>query len=200
MSAERKSSRRASQQSGVVVRPLLAAGLGFLEVARAEPARVADLAGWMRRWVVAPGLMPMPGNVFEPGTGIVPLGTGTSGPFAAALDLRVSRLLTVSRVRVAVSLGGLLASPSDDRFLSAAIFTGRVERASGDRGAAWRAAPKVTDRLSDIVLGLFAADVLSNREEYDACLCVCDLCGRVALQPGRLSRTRCEQHEGSIDA
>ena len=195
MSAERKSIRRASQGSGLVVRPVLAAGLSFLEVARAEPVRVAELSAWIRSWLVGPGLMPMPGNVFEPGTGIVPLGTGTSGPFAAALDARLSRLLGVSRVRVAFALGGLVASPSDDRFLSAAIFTGRVERAAGDRGVTWRPSPKMSDRLSDMALAFFAADALSNREEYDACLCVCDVCGQVELQPGRLSRTRCLQHE-----
>jgi hypothetical protein len=198
MVAQRNGIRRASQGSGPVVRPVLAAGLAFLEVARADHVRGPDLVGWFRRWLVAAGTMAMPGNVFEPGTGIVPLGMGTSGPFSDALDLRLSRVLGVSRVRIAVLLGGLLASPCDDRFLTAAVFTGRVERASGDGEPGWRATPKVSDRLSDIALSLFAADALSNREEYDHALCVCDVCGRVWFEQGRLLRTLCPQHEGAF--
>jgi hypothetical protein len=181
-----------------MVRPGLAAGLAFLEVAQAEPVRGADLAAWFRRYLVASGTMTMPGNVFEPGTGIVPLGMGTSGPFANALDLRLSRIIGVSRIRVAVSLAGLLASPCDDRFLNAAVFTGRVERASVDGQQGWRATPKVTDRLSDIALALFAADALSHREEYESGLCVCDVCGQVWMEPGRVPRSLCPQHERSF--
>jgi hypothetical protein len=181
-----------------MVRPGLAAGLAFLEVARAEPVRGADLAGWFRRYLVAPGTMTMPGNVFEPGTGIVPLALGTSGPSAGALDLRLARIIGVSRIRVAVSLAGLLASPCDDRFLTGAVFTGRVERASGDGEPGWRATPKVTDRLSDIALAMFAADALSHREDYDTGLCVCDVCGRVWLEQGRMPRSLCEPHERSF--
>jgi hypothetical protein len=173
---------------------MLAAGMAFLEVARAEPVRGADLMGWFRRWLVAAGTMAMPDNVFEPGTGIVSLAMGSSGP----MDLRLARILGVSRVRIAVMLSGLLASPSDDRFLTAAVFTGRVERAPGDGGPGWHPTPKVSDRLSDIALSLFAADALSNRDEYDSALCVCDVCGRVWFERGRLSRTLCEQHQGTF--
>jgi hypothetical protein len=199
MVAHRDGVRRAPRSSGQMVRPGLAAGLAFMEVAQAEPVRGADLAAWFRRYLVAPGTMTMPGNVFEPGTGIVPLGMGTTGPFSNALDLRLSRIIGVSRVRVAVSLAGLLASPCDDRFLNTAVFTGRVERASGDGGEpGWRPTPKVTDRLSDIALSLFAADALSHREEYESGLCVCDVCGQVWMEPERVPRSLCPQHERSF--
>jgi hypothetical protein len=202
MSAERQEIEGYAGGSGVVVRPVLAAGLAFLdlavEAARAAKIRGGDITAWLKAWLVNPGLMPMPPTVQEPGAGTVAVGTASSGAWATGTDARLCRIVAAASGRVTLTLGGMLASPVDDRFLSAAIHSGRVTRTSGERGPTWRASPSITDRLSDVVLSLFAADALSNRDEYDACLCVCDVCGKVALRPGQLARTRCEEHEESV--
>ncbi len=144
----------------------------------------------------------MPATVSEPLVGTAALGSAISGAWAAGTDARIVRIVAAARARVAATLGGLLAAPVDDRFLSAAIFSGRVQRSTGTtsgraRGS-WLPRPAVADRLSDIVLAVVAADVLSNRDEYDDCLCVCDLCGLVSLDARQLSRTRCEEHEAEM--
>ncbi len=175
------------------IRPTLAAALAFIDGARADAFHAAELVTWLQASLVGPGLMPMPATVQEPGSGTIALATGPS-PWTAAIETRLGRIVATARVRIGVTLSGLLASPVDDWFLTAAIFAGRVVRTSGERGASWQPAPRVTDRLSDIVLSLFAADALSHREEYEACLCVCAVCSRVVLRAGAPLRTRCEAH------
>jgi hypothetical protein len=184
--------------SRIGVRPTLGAALAFLDAARAESMNAADLVHWLQASLVGPGLMPMPGTVQEPGAGTVALAP-SPGPWAAAVETRLGRVVATARVRIGITLSGLLAKPADDRFLAAAIFAGRVARTSGARGSVWQAAPRASDRLSDVVLSLFAADVLSHREEYDACLCVCAVCNRVALRAGALVQTRCGEHGGVRD-
>jgi len=178
------------------VRRSLGAGLAFMNGGSGGSFRHAELTAWLDASLVGPGLMPLPTNVQEPGTGTVTLATGPS-PWAAAMEVRLDRIVGAARVRVAVTLSGLLAKPADDRFLTAAIFAGRVVRVSGDRGSTWQAAPRDSDRLSDIVLSLFAADALSHREEYDARLCVCSVCDRVGLRADAPQRTRCALHGGA---
>jgi hypothetical protein len=200
MGQDRQGSGPRSNVSGVLVRPLLAAGLAFFDVATAEPFHAHALVDWFDESLVRPGIMPLPTSVHEPGAGMVTLAAMSdsrtaSGVLANALEARLGRIVTAARVRVATTLGGLLAIPSEDRFFAAAIFAGRVERTSGNRGSGWRPTPTSAERLSDVVLSLFVADALANREEYDACLCVCRTCGRVALRPGVLDRTRCRVHE-----
>ncbi len=191
-----------SNASGVLVRPLLAAGLAFVDAATADALHARELVAWFSRWLVDPGTMPAPASVHEPGAGMVSLAAvaesrSASGVLAEALETRLGRIVATARVRVGVTLGGLLTTPVDDRFLAAAIFAGRVQRTSGDQGSGWRATPKGTERLSDVVLSLFAADALANREEYEACLCVCGVCSRVAFRPGEVDRTRCPLHDGT---
>jgi hypothetical protein len=198
MAPERDAREEPSHTSGVVVRPVLSAGLAFVDAARAETLHVRELTRWLQAWLVGPGLMDMPATLHEPGAGTISLPPGSSGAWGMALDARLARIVAAARVRIAVTLSGLVASPVDDRFLAAAIFAGRVERTSGEHGSTWRSTPKATDRLSDVVLSLFAADALSNREEYDACLCVCDVCGRITFRPDALARTRCDLHEESL--
>jgi hypothetical protein len=198
MAPERDNLEQPPRASGVVVRPVLSAGLAFVDAARESSFHARELTRWLHAWLVTPGLMEMPATIHEPGTGtvsLVPDGAGSAGAWAGALDARFSRIVATARTRIEATLSGLVASPVDDRFLAAAIFARRVERTSGEHGSTWRATPKAEDRLSDVVLSLFAADALSNREEYDACLCVCDLCGRIAFRPDALARNRCEAHE-----
>ena len=103
--------------------------------------------------------------------------------------------MAMTRWRVIVTLRGLLASPADDRFLQAAIFAGRVRRPQSE----WLAEPRDTDALSDIVLSLFAIDVLSHREFHEQNLCVCDVCGRISYNPKATSRAGCADHVPATD-
>lgn len=196
MAAQRDGFEESPPCSRIGVRPILGAALAFLDAARAESLDAAALTAWIQASLVGPGLMPMPATVQEPGSGTIALATGPS-PWAAAVEVRLARVVSAARVRVGVTLSGLIASPADDCFLTAAIFAGRVVRASGERGATWQPAPRASDRLSDVVLSLFAADALAHREEYDACLCVCAVCSRVALKALAPVRTRCEAHGGA---
>lgn len=183
---------RSQPCSGVVVRPALCAGLTFMDVTRGDAMSGADLYRWLRVNIVDPGLGEMPAWIHEAGMGNVAL--GALGALHPDHEGRVARIASTARVRVAITLAGLVASPPDDRFLAAAIYAGRVLRAPSDRGPAWRAAPRPGDRLSDIVLACFIADILEHREEYDAHLCVCEVCSAVSFSDDPALRTRCERH------
>ena len=98
--------------------------------------------------------------------------------------------------RVVVTLRGLLASPSDDRFLQAALFAGRIKRDKGE----WQARPAETERLSDIVLSLFVVDILSHRDFHEKNLCVCDVCGRLSFDRAQFSRFGCIDHSPKSEA
>jgi hypothetical protein len=203
MPPERDGFPTPARRSGVMARPLVAAGFAFTDAASADSLHARELVAWFSAWFVEPGVMPLPASVHEPGAGMVSLALiaqskRASGHVDEALEARLGRIVTAARTRVGTTLAGLLASPADDRFLSAAIFASRVERSSSSQGSVWRPTPRGTERLSDVVLTLFAADILGNREEYDACLCVCSVCGRVALRTGALDRTRCLEHEGAL--
>src|SRR6185369_15612088 len=73
------------------------------------------------------------------------------------------KLLAMTSLKTVFTLRGLLASPMDDRFVQAAIFSNRVQRLKGT----WLARPPMTAFLSDIVLSLFVVDVLSQRDFYE---------------------------------
>jgi hypothetical protein len=190
-------------ESRVIVRPPLTAALAFVEAARAKVLDVDGLARWVDKHLVEPGLMIKPTTVQEQGHGAVLLAPAAGTESSAA---RARRIVATAYERVTTQLAGLLLRPADDRFLSAAIFSRRVERIGGPAGTGWRACPQPTDRLSGIVLSLFAADVLAHREEYDAGLNVCEVCGKVSLVPdappsvrtlGReIARVRCNEHPG----
>jgi hypothetical protein len=185
----------ASSHSGsrVLLRPVLSAALAFADAAWDDALHFQALVAWFDRFLVKPGVMSMPPSVHEPSTGVASLRDVPTGAWVRPFEIRLAQIVTTTRSRVSTALGGLIRSPVDDRFLAAAIFAGRVVRGDG-RAEGWRPCPKSTDRLSDIVLSLFAADVLSHRDEYDASLCVCGICGRVALLRGASARTRCAEH------
>jgi hypothetical protein len=184
--------------SGVLVRPLLSAGLAFMDAVPKGAFRIRDAVAWFDSYLVVPGFMPRPATIQEPAAGVVPVGEASSGGWVTSLETRMGRVANTARTRVALVLGGLCARPRDDRFLAGTIAAGRVSRMSGDRGPSWRPSPVPADRLSDVVLSVFVADILANREEYDDNLCVCDLCARVSLTPGAEIRNRCEQHLSSV--
>lgn len=99
-----------------------------------------------------------------------------------------------ARARVVGSLRGLIAQPSDNRFLNTAIFTGHVRRARTEGSTAWAPQPRAEDTLGELVLGLFAADVLNRREHYATHLCVCERCGRVRFDDDPRVRHVCPRH------
>ena len=193
--AERMSDAPSPPGSRVIVRALLAAGISFMDGARDGAFGYEELVSWIEQFLVQPGLMPMPASVQEPGIGTLTLEHAPNSAWAASREARAGRIASTARVRVAVHLAGLIASPVDDRFLAAAIFGGRVQRIAGGGGASWRAQPLADERLSDIVLSLFAADALANREDYDRELGVCEVCGRVRFARDAVVRTRCRQHQ-----
>ena len=175
--------------SRTLMRPALAGALAFIEGAQDRTLDARGLTAWLTTYLVKPGTITMPGTVQEPGVAVVSLREMPTGAWAPAFEDRLRTIVGAARVRISVSLQGLLATPPDDRFLTTAIFAGRVDRLAG-----WRPKLKGTERLSDMVLAILAADILAHREEYDASLCVCAICGRVSLRRHAPVRTRCEQH------
>jgi hypothetical protein len=195
--------------SGAIVRPALAAALSFMEMTSGDDCGVAELAGWMKHRLVEPGLMPMAETVHEKGIGSVSLsqaGPDSRAPssgepwdpagrtheaWSAPIEARLTRIVAAARARVAETLRALVAQPGDDRFLAAAIFAGRVQRATTLRGSEWVPSPGVSDRLSDVVLALFAADILAHREDYERGIRVCETCGRMCFGPAAVVEACC---------
>ena len=200
MVAKRRTGVSPQPTSGVLVRPLLAAGLAFMDAVPRNAFRIADaVACGSSRTFVMPGLMPMPATRSRSR----PPAWSRSGRRRAADGSPPSRRAScASRPRRGPGSpwcwAGCARAPRDDRFLAGSIATGKVVRSSGNRGSSWQPSPTVADRLSDIVLSLFVADILAHREEYETNLCVCDLCARVSLTPGAEIRTRCPQHRTSL--
>lgn len=173
-------------------RPALVAGIGFLEASARPGWGVRGLRDWLTEHLVDPGYMRPPIVITEPSAGSITL--HGSGLEAAASQSVLPKVLAAARIRVISALRGLIASPTDDRFLAAAIFAGRVRRRRVHSENEWVAQPETTAPLSGVVLSLFAVDILSHREEYDRRLCVCDVCNRVTFQDGAVRRKSCPDH------
>lgn len=173
----------------------LLAGLTFIEGATSGwTAR--DLADWFRTYGSAMGRKGPPASVSDAVVGTIALTPGAklAGDRVARHD-DLPKLLAMTRWRAVVTLRGLLAQPCDDRFLQAAIFAERVRREKG----AWVAQPRDTDLLSDVVLSLFAVDILSHRDFHEQNLCVCDVCGRISYNPAVTTRSGCGDHVPKTD-
>jgi hypothetical protein len=177
-------------------RPPLVAGLGFLHASAQPGWGVGGLRDWFTEHLVDPGHMRAPVVITEPSAGTIML--HGSGEEAIASQAVLPRVLAAARIRVITALRGLIASPTDDRFLAAAIFAGRVRRRRMQTESQWVAQPEPTAPLSGVVLSLFAVDVLSHREEYDRRLCVCDVCNRVTFQDGEIRRKSCPDHQPQV--
>jgi hypothetical protein len=173
-------------------RPELLAGLAFLEGSRNPSWDAAGLRAWFDEHLVKTGAMMTPVVVTELSAGTVALHGSSSQGLAS--HSRLPRVLTAARSRVLASLRGLLASPTDDRFLMAAIFTGRVRRVRVEKSNRWVVRPEPMATLSSVVLSLFAADVLGHREIYDRSLCICEVCDRVTFDTSLAQRTSCAAH------
>ena len=158
----------------------LMAGLTFVEAATGWGA--ADLARWFTAHARLLGRDEPPARSIRSGH--------------AGLDAQLPRELAMVRWQVILTLRGLLACPADDRFLHAAIFAERVRRGQG----AWRVEAQAGDSLTEIVLALFAVDVLTHREFHEQKLCVCDVCGRISYNPGATTRAGCPDHVPGTEA
>jgi hypothetical protein len=168
-------------------RPLLDAGVAFLEGSASSRWGIEDLRDWMASHLVVRGIMSMPMLVSEPSAGTVPLR-------GAPVHPRSLRLIVVAaRCRVLTALRGLVATPADDRFLSASIFAGRVTRGSVGGISCWVPTPDSATPLSGIVLSLFAADALAHRDTYADLFDECDQCGQMTFHGGGASA--CLEHE-----
>ncbi|WP_437964811.1 hypothetical protein WMF04_34790 [Sorangium sp. So ce260] len=168
-------------------RRALLAALTFVDK---PPESAAALASWFEKHLVAPGRMRRPTYVTEGFSKQVALGLHAA---ADPDEVELHELVEAARFRVLSSLRAFMPPAADDRFLAAAIDEGRVRRA-GD-AALWEPCPREEDLLSDIVLSLFAADILNYREFHDAYLCVCKTCLRIDFDPSRSGRTGCPEHQ-----
>lgn len=174
----------------------LLAGLMFVEGATSSWG-VRDLTEWFVTYGAAMGRTAPPQAVTDAVVGTIALvpGTKITGEKVARIDA-LPKLLAMSRWRVVVTLRGLLSQPADDRFLQAAIFAERVRREK----SAWVAQPRDNDLLSDIVLSLFAVDILTQRSFHEQNMCVCDVCGRISYNPASTTRSGCSDHLPKTDS
>jgi hypothetical protein len=108
---------------------------------------------------------------------------------AGALELRT--ILTEARGRVVAELAGWNRDPASDLFLHALAHAGALRRTSTGR---WSPTASARMRLSDLVLALFATDILDRRETYVLRLCVCKTCGRISFDPALGERSGCAEH------
>ena len=189
--------RRLSSSSGVQRGPLLG-GLAFLDGSGAGWG-CWELAGWLEDHLVGPGRLPrLPSQVHEAELGSIAIDPRWSEVRrSGGLGIEhLPRLLEAARTRILETLGRFLPPTGDDGFLHAAIFGRRVVRAPTSAGSTWVPTVRESDGLSDIVLALFAADVLAHREFHDANLCVCRTCGTVTFEPPAREdhRATCAEH------
>lgn len=172
-------------------RAALLAGLSFVEGAGGWSRD--DLGRWFQTYSSALGRDTAPPAVWESAAGGPPL--PLDGP-TSTRPAQLPRVLAMARWQVILTLRGLLANPPDDRFLHAAIFSGRVRRGQGN----WLVVPREDDPLSQVVLALFAADILTYREFHEQNLCVCDVCGRISYDPRATTRAGCADHVPATEA
>ena len=169
-------------------RAAIAGGVAFLEAGEREWSNV-DLVAWLDEHLVRPGYMLRPHTIRERETPPVDLQ-------ADSVCADVSALVQRSTQRVLRALRGIVPPSSDDRFVNGAIYSGRVRRSTVEGAASWVASPRVDDFLSEMVLSLFAADVLADGDYYASHMCLCFACGRLTFQRHPSRRTACEAHRG----
>lgn len=172
--------------------PSLAGALHFMQVTN-RPWEPHELRAWLKDHVIAPGWMMPPRAVREPGAETVALRELDERPEA------VAALTGRARRRVGSALLDFVAPDPEGSFLRAALYSARVRWAVvGDRSG-WLPAPHESDFLSDVVLSLFAAAILSSPDIYQRHMTVCSHCGRVAFaQEARPSTAACPRCDGEV--
>ena len=164
-------------------RGALLAGLTFVELAPRWSG--FEVVGWLNEHLIAPGRMLRPTALHE-GSLTASLDGGSDDELIAVVD--------AARTRVVATLQAFIRATPDDRFLKAAIFADRVQRRRLEKRSVWVARPNESDPLGDVVLSLFAVDVLMHRGFHETKLCVCEVCGRVSFEPAAGTRTGCPDH------
>jgi hypothetical protein len=173
--------------------PSLRGAVQFVEACHAWGA--PELERWFDEALVKPGRMEKPNVVSDPVVGTAPLRADVRVRDNRVARLEdVPRLIRLARGRVVDALRAFVATPPDDRFLQAAIFAERVQRAREGKGSVWVPRPREADALGNIVLALFAADMLMHREFHEQRLCVCEVCGRVSFDRDVTTRSGCPLH------
>lgn len=164
----------------------------------------SDLSAWSQRHLIANRFLilkrPELGSymIEETGAGRVSLPVAATAHPSRATTSNAMRVVSQAHERVVASLRGMLATPPDDRFVNAALYTGRVQRGRARSGPSeWLPTLDEGGSLSQWVLALFAADALLDRPAYELTLGVCDACGLVGFAWKSRSRTRCEAHDGA---
>ncbi|WP_437306659.1 hypothetical protein [Sorangium sp. So ce388] len=172
--------------------PSLAGALQFMQVTT-RPWEPHELAAWLHEHIVAPGWMRVPRALREPGAETVEL---------AGIDERhreVAALVERARRRVGLALLDFVAPNPDGGFLRTALYSARVRWSVVGERSGWLPAPRESDLLSDIVLSLFAAEILSDAELYRSHMTVCAGCGRVAFaQEARPRSAGCPRCDGEV--
>lgn len=171
----------------------LVGALAFVEGIGVGSMGAREIRKWIDEYLVRTGRMERPTHLTEPMGGTLLLDALT-GPDASASRALLDRILGRARARVVRTLQGLLQTPRDEAFIEAAIKAERVQSVDPNGPGMWIARPRKDDALSDIVLSLFVADILSNRTLYEQNMCVCSTCGRLSFRGRTMPRTACREH------
>lgn len=174
-------------------RGALIGALAFVEGIGIGSMGAREIRNWIEEYLVRAGRMERPVHLTEPMAGTLLLDALT-GPTATASRTLLDRILGRARSRVVHTLAGLLQTPPDETFIEHAKALGRVQSIEPNGSGMWIAHLRRDDALSDIVLGLFVADILSNRTLYEQNLCVCSTCGRISFRARTMPRTSCREH------
>ncbi len=168
-------------------------GASFLEGVVTRRLGRDNLDMWVEQNLVSTGYFLGAFRIHEPIFGALPIDKGC-GPFLPELPPAddTSALLVRARARVIVHLQGLLRVPTDDRFVSTAIFSRRVRRTPIEGSMSWLPHPRLEDCLSEVITTLFVSDILGRREFYEQNLCICQRCGRIRFDSGtNVDRHKC---------
>jgi len=171
----------------------LVGALAFVEGIGVGSMGPREIRKWIDAYLVRSGRLERPTHLTEPMAGTLLLDALT-GPDATTSRSLLDRILGRARSRVVRTLQGLLQTPPDESFIETAITSERVQSVDPNGTGLWIAKPRRDDALSDIVLSLFVADILSNRLLYAQNLCVCSTCGRLSFRARTMPRTACREH------
>lgn len=171
----------------------LVGALAFVESIGVGSMGPREFRKWIEAYLILAGRMERPTHLTEPMAGTLLLDALT-GPDASTSRALLDRILGRARSRVVRTLQGLLQTPPDESFIETAKSTHRVQSVDPNGTGLWIAKPHRDDALSDIVLSLFVADILSNRMLYTQNLCVCSTCGRLSFRARTMARTACREH------
>jgi len=187
---------------------LRASALAFVNGARSGWS-VDDLLAWIDRSLIRTGRLQtrskFPVVTFrEAGVGVVASGrpNDIDGGAGYLPHHRAGDLIRCSNQKVIATLSAYIGPSSDDRFVQAAIYSGRVVRtATADGLRRWQVQVSEAVNLSDQVLALFAADILQHSDDYQESLVVCEACGSTLFWSRRVSKNGCPDHpQGLIGA